>query len=730
MDSYFYHLAASLALTGSTAFVLGVFVFWRKRKGSLGTIFFLWCLSIAWWSFFELVIITRHSPTDALFWGRVMQAGDIFLPVLFVHFIATLLESPLKHRALTILYMVSSVFAILGFSPLMIPAVGPRTVVPYFLTPGPFYGPMVLFFVSCVLYAQSKLFCAYRDASGQNKAKLGYFFWGSVVGYIGGCMNFLLVFDIDIPALYSYGTYAVPLFVASTSYAIMRYRLLDITVLVQQVLSVLLLMTLIAAPGFAMLTIAQNTYFGRISYPFSIILVITLLLVVIGVWRIKPSAQMAIARTLFRHRHDMYETLSEFSKSLVTILDLRSLSEEITRTLVNVLGAKTAFLYLLDHEKGAYTLCSSHGLDGGATKGPNLKVGHGLPHHLVCSQSVLVREELEHAGDPGMIRPLLNELKAQKVDVCVPLINKDRLIGFCNLGERASHRIYSDEDLELLTTLGQSAAIALDNARLYADLKRSQILMRRIDRLRSLETVAGGFAHEIRNPLTSIKTFVQLAPERKDDPEFMGHFGHVVSEDVDRIERLIQEILDYARYMEPKFADEDLNDVVASCLYFIEVKATSQAITLHKHLAGDLPRMLLDRQQIKQVLLNLFLNAMEAMAHAGGRLTVQTHRLTKPTGDAWAQIEITDSGPGIAPADLEHIFDPFYTTKHESGEREGTGLGLTIVHQIVQEHRGSIEIASQVGRGTTFWVNLPANPVALRPSKEHPEHEQAGSGHR
>ncbi|MES4784485.1 MAG: histidine kinase, partial [Nitrospiraceae bacterium] len=89
-------------------------------------------------------------------------------------------------------------------------------------------------------------------------------------------------------------------------------------------------------------------------------------------------------------------------------------------------------------------------------------------------------------------------------EVCLPLVNKDHLIGFINLGPRKNESMYSEEDLNLLTTLAQNAAVALDNAILYADLKRSQILMRRTDRLRSLETIAGGFAHEIRNPLTSI----------------------------------------------------------------------------------------------------------------------------------------------------------------------------------------------------------------------------------
>jgi signal transduction histidine kinase len=287
--------------------------------------------------------------------------------------------------------------------------------------------------------------------------------------------------------------------------------------------------------------------------------------------------------------------------------------------------------------------------------------------------------------------------------------------------------MYSEADLALLTTLAQNAAVALDNAILYEDLRRSRLLMRRTDRLRSLETIAGGFAHEIRNPLTSIKTFVQLAPERKHDDEFIGHFSQIVHEDVLRIERLIQEILDYARYMEPKFSIENLNDIVSSCLYFVEVKAESKNITVEKDYARTLPHVMLDRQQIKQVLLNLLINAMEAMGDRGGRLVLRTRPLRKPGGDQWAQIEVSDTGPGIAQADLDHIFDPFYTTKHHSEEREGTGLGLTIVHQIIQEHHGYIEVESQPGRGTTFYVSLPIRQPDDLFGGEHAEHEKTDS---
>jgi signal transduction histidine kinase len=110
------------------------------------------------------------------------------------------------------------------------------------------------------------------------------------------------------------------------------------------------------------------------------------------------------------------------------------------------------------------------------------------------------------------------------------------------------------------------------------------------------------------------------------------------------------------------------------------------------------------------VFLNLFLNALDAMREDGGVLRVRTRNLIKPGGTSWVQIETQDTGHGIQEANLEHIFDPFFTTKHESGEHEGTGLGLTIVHQIIEEHHGEIQVTSTLGSGTTFLVNLPAIP--------------------
>jgi signal transduction histidine kinase len=409
---------------------------------------------------------------------------------------------------------------------------------------------------------------------------------------------------------------------------------------------------------------------------------------------------------------ELLNVVTRFASDLGTMTDLTTLGDRIIQELCRAGATTHGTLFLLDREHECYRRASMVGPITPTLIPPTLAVSHPLPRHLLATNQIMTQADsaaiLQRTDTEAEAHAAMESMQVTRI---VPHLNKGRLIAFSLLGTAQPLAEENVLTRSLLAALAQTATNALDTIVLYEDLHRSHSLMKRTDRLKSLETIAGGFAHEIRNPLTSIKTFIQLAPERKDDPQFIQEFSKVVLDDVYRIERLIQEILDYARYMEPKLTDEDFNDIVASCLYFVDVKADSRGIKIEKELASDLPRVMLDRQQIKQVLLNLLLNAMDSMEEGGGRLRVQTRKLVKPGGKVWAHIEIEDTGEGIHETNLEHIFDPFFTTKHESGEHEGTGLGLTIVHQIIQEHHGEIRVKSSVGVGTTFFVSLPAFPA-------------------
>jgi len=697
-------------ISASIIFACGLWIVVKNPRVKTNVTFGSICLAVCFWLFGTYMMYSTGQKDEAIFWGKFSYAGVIFIPAFFYHFCVSFLRRQHTNGMVLMNYLISACF--LSLLPTHYFTDG---LYFYFWGSYPRAGPLhplfLVYFASVSGVALKKLYVDYKakeETSPLESTRIQYVFWAFVIGYIAS-LDFVQSYGVK---LYPTGYLFAGLWVIIVTYAILKYQLLDIAQITRnQFLPHAQVFALI--PLYFVILGLTWMFIGTMQYIFAGILLATFVVLAEVLVSIQKHMEKAVEYTLFRKKYDAYETLTEFSKALVAILQLKDLNEKIIGTISRVLEIDKISLFLLDKEKDYHFCAAGRGID--AERFKDLKIRR-FAHYLEEIDRFVLREDLEQAEPCSVAqKAVLNTMALLQAELCIPLRNKDRMIGFMNLGHKANLNMYTQEDLSLLFTLAQNAAIALDNALLYEDLRKQKALIHRTDRLRSLETIAGGFAHEIRNPLTSIKTFVQLSPQRKDDPEFFGEFSAVVCEDVARIERLIQEILDYAKYGEPKFQEEDLNEVVSSCLYFIKVSADTRSIGIDQELAEGLAPVMLDRQQIKQVLLNLFMNALHAMAE-GDRLAVRTHALHKRDGGKWVQIEVSDTGCGIPAADLDHIFDPFYTTKHVSEEREGTGLGLTIVHQIIEEHGGYIEVQSEIGRGTTFFVNLPER--ARRPERE------------
>src|SRR3990170_5870996 len=245
------------------------------------------------------------------------------------------------------------------------------------------------------------------------------------------------------------------------------------------------------------------------------------------------------------------------------------------------------------------------------------------------------------------------------------------------------------------------------------ELKESQNTLRRADRLSSLGLLTAGLAHEIRNPLVAIRTFTQLLPERYNDAEFRDGFQGLALKEVDRICGLINDLLSFARPSRPKVIQENMNDVVDGIIRILVSEAKEKNVEITRDFAAGLPMVWIDREQMKQVFMNLILNAIQAMKNQGGAISISTRRHSKDQSGQpgpCVQVEIQDTGMGIPEENLDHIFDPFFTNKDE-----GSGLGLSISHQIVQEHGGYITVESKAGVGTSFFVNIPVGKSARPP---------------
>ncbi len=243
------------------------------------------------------------------------------------------------------------------------------------------------------------------------------------------------------------------------------------------------------------------------------------------------------------------------------------------------------------------------------------------------------------------------------------------------------------------------------------ELRALEEQVRRSDQLSSVGTLAAGMAHEIKNPLVTIKTFTQLLPQRYDDDDFRKDFSSLVAQEVERINGIVNELLSFSKPAKPHLVEMDAQEMIDQTLKLIQEQLSQKNIALHNNCKAHSTRIFGDRKLLSQALINLNLNAIEAIED-GGTITVGTINCSyrfangdspdKATRRKCFRIQITDNGHGIEREKLQQIFDPFFTSKSE-----GTGMGLSVAHGIISEHHGVIEVESEPGRGTTFYIYIP-----------------------
>lgn len=271
----------------------------------------------------------------------------------------------------------------------------------------------------------------------------------------------------------------------------------------------------------------------------------------------------------------------------------------------------------------------------------------------------------------------------------------------------------------------------------FTDLTEIKLLeaeVRRVERLATVGTLAAGMAHEIKNPLVSLKTFAQLLPQKYDDPEFRETFSQIASAEIERINSLVEQLLRFARPAKPIPMPIDLHETVEQTLNLLSTELTNKGISIERRYHKGHLLVFADSEQLKQVFMNVLLNAVDVLASTpeprlevttgvrrkwgwpiGGPFANLPQGYTTGTQEAW--VKIADNGPGIRESHLKHVFDPFFTTKDT-----GHGLGLSIAHGIVREHKGSITAENVTRGGAAFTVALPL--LELVETKERGEADE------
>jgi len=237
------------------------------------------------------------------------------------------------------------------------------------------------------------------------------------------------------------------------------------------------------------------------------------------------------------------------------------------------------------------------------------------------------------------------------------------------------------------------------------ELEKTQLQLLQSEKMASLGKLAAGVAHQLNNPLGGVTLFTKLVLEDYElPPGAREDLGRVLN-DAERCRETVKELLEFTRQTRHLMRPNDVNQAVRRTLFLLKSQSLFQNIVMEVHLDEQLPAVHCDIQQLNHMLMNIVLNAAQAMKGCGA-LTIRT---TIVPDRPWVRIEIADSGPGIPPEVLPHIFEPFFTTKDEG---EGTGLGLSLVYGIVENHGGQIKALSEPGQGAVFVIELPVAPRA------------------
>ncbi len=706
-------------INGLSATFLGLFVYSRRPQDPRHKIYALFCFCLSVWSYAYFQWLLADHLSSALFWSRVLMAGAIFIPPVAFHHLIKLLGKEIPHSFLLGNYVFSAMLFLGDWGPWVVADVRPKDIFPYWPSPGPLFHLHLIQFIVLAVLGLWILRQELGKSDGLRRNQLRFLILAEVIGWSGGFTNYLLWYNIPI---LPYGNILVSVYTGIFAYAMVRYRLLDIEIVIKKSLIYVFLLLVLMIPCYLLVIWAQLTFFGVVSPIFSLITLALLILVGFLFPKLRFRTEEAFEHVLFKKRYDDRETLLRSSRDMVSMMDLETLSNNLVHTVSSVLGIEKASLFLFGEIKESLSLKTSIGLRSDQLKKSVLLRDDPLVQRLTKKPETLIREELEIAHHEEEDKKLAEAMAQLETEVTLPLLSKEKLIGILNLGYKEGKKMYSNEDLELLSTLANQAAIAIENARLYENLKQSQSIIRRADRLSSLGMLTAGLAHEIRNPLVAIRTFTQLLPERYQEAEFRNSFQAVALKEVDRICGLINDLLNFARPSTPNISAEDLNEIIGGIVRILDTEAKEKEVQIYRRLAAGLPKIFIDKEQIKQVSMNLILNALQSI-EGRGVVEVSTRLFTKNHSEQYIQIEIRDSGAGIPERDLENIFNPFFTTK-----KDGSGLGLSISHQIVQEHGGYIVVESQVGRGTTFFINLPTRPPSQQGAKDRPQVHEEDSG--
>ncbi len=419
--------------------------------------------------------------------------------------------------------------------------------------------------------------------------------------------------------------------------------------------------------------------------------------------------------------HQNLKTLYEVNRIIRSVFDMDELLKKILDVVLKVIKAERGFILLKDEATGELIPKAVRNRDV-----KEITISRTIVNKIFeTGESILTQDAMSDerfASGKSIVDYHIRSC------LCVPLKSKDKILGIIHIDNKVSTRSFTEEDLELLSTIGAEAGVVVENARLYAANLKAE-------RLAAIGQTIAGLSHYIKNILTGVEggaTLVEMGLNQSDE-ELVKKGWKVVRSSDERISQLVLNMLDFSKERKPVREKSDVNDIVKDISSLLEQRCKGKSIKMKTICDENIPEINIDPTGIHRAILNLTTNAIDAvvMHHCerqapSSEITLTTSIVPLPSGgkgkgegemlqslspggrgkgegERRVQISISDNGPGIPEEDIPHIFDLFHSTK---GAR-GTGLGLAVTKKIIDEHNGEIKVSSKVGQETTFTIIIP-----------------------
>ncbi len=407
-----------------------------------------------------------------------------------------------------------------------------------------------------------------------------------------------------------------------------------------------------------------------------------------------------------RRRSQDLEVQLEVGRLVTGSLNLDQILEASASHLARIVNASHSYLWLLEPDgvlKGVVTSATEH-----QEHFRTVRLERNAPSLAAraVQQEKPVREQAAMSSE--LVNQGLNARYQMKSLLALPLMLRGVPMGAAVIGDAENQREWTDAEVERATVISAQIAVAIANARLFEDLKKSydqlaqtQVELVKRERLAALGELSAVVAHEVRNPLGVIYNSMSALKRMLTPSGESAQLFEMINEEAERIDTLVADLLEFARPHAPELKPEALPKIVAGAVKVIEGTRGGTGVKMEVDVSEGFPKVPVDERMLRQALLNLLANAVQAMPRGGEvrvKLAIEARR-----GFPHARIDVADSGPGVPAALTESVFQPFVTTK-----ATGSGLGLAVVKRIVEAHRGDIELTSAPGRGAIFTVWLPA----------------------